>query len=224
MGKWLQDGGHGGSDPGAVAKGNVEKEYTLEASLYVNKRLKEHGIVSSVTRTNDVTLEEDDRVAAVKNSGADFCISHHFNAGGGEGAEFIHSLHSDGAFEQALVAEFRKAGYPLRNRPVFYREGKADSDYYYMHRRTGKVKTTIIEYEFVDGDNANKIKVPSYREGMYECVVRAVCKKEGVSYKPLTEPLKMRQVKVVFETNNVNALKLIREFEGRGYTARMEEL
>ncbi|AND39557.1 N-acetylmuramoyl-L-alanine amidase [Cytobacillus oceanisediminis] len=188
MADWINDGGHGGSDPGAVAKGNTEKVYTLEAELYVHKRLKDHGISNDVTRTSDVTLDENPRVNKVKNY--KYCLSHHFNAGGGNGAEFIHSIYSDGKFEKMLADEFKKAGYPLRPRAIFTRKGSNGQDYYYMHRRTGACRTTIIEYDFVDGANSEKIKDKKYREAMYECVVKTVCKQEGKSYKPLNQPKK----------------------------------
>ncbi len=183
--KYIQDPGHGGTDPGACAKGNIEKNYTLEAATYVNKRLATHGITSDMTRTSDITLDETPRVNKVKSSGAKQCLSHHFNAGGGEGMELIHSIYSDGKFEKLIADEFKNAGFPLRPRTIFTRKGSNGQDYYYMHRRTGAVSTTIIEYEFVDGDNAEKIKSKSYREGMYECVVRAICKQENVTHKPL---------------------------------------
>src|SRR5690606_29360100 len=81
--------------------------------------------------------------------------------------------------------EFRKAGYPVRPRPVFFRKNKSNTgDYYYMHWDTGTTRTTIIEYDFVDGPQSEKIKDRSYREGMYECVIRAICRDEGVTYKP----------------------------------------
>ena len=51
-----------------------------------------------------------------------------------------------------------------------------------MHRDTGSCKTTIVEYEFVDGLQSEKIKDKSYREGMYECVVRATCEFHGIKY------------------------------------------
>lgn len=178
----IQDPGHGGTDPGAVAKGNIEKVYTLEAALYVNKRLLEHAIESECTRYKDETLEESPRVAKVKKFSHG--ISHHFNAGGGSGAEFIHSIYGDGKFEHTLAEEFKAAGYPLRPKPVFCKKG-TNGDYYYMHRRTGSCKVSIVEYDFVDGPQSEKIKDKTYREGMYECVIKAVCRREGVTYKPL---------------------------------------
>jgi N-acetylmuramoyl-L-alanine amidase len=186
--EYIQDGGHGGEDPGACSKGNIEKVYTLEAATYVDKRLAEHGIKSDMTRSGDVTLDETPRTSKVKKSGAKRCLSHHYNAGGGEGMELIHSIYSDGKFEKLIAEEFKKAGYPLRPNTIFSKKGKSGRDYYYMHRETGSVSTTIIEYEFVDGDNGEKIKSKEYRQGMYECVVRAVCRQEKVAYKPLSQP------------------------------------
>lgn len=193
---WIQDAGHGGSDSGAVAKGNTEKVYTLEAALYVDKRLAELGIASVMTRTSDVTVNPEARTAKVKKYKK--CISHHFNAGGGSGSETIHSIYSNGKFEQLLIEEFRKAGYPVRPKPVYSRKNSSGGDYYYMHRLTGNCRTTILEYEFVDGPQSEKIKDKTYREGMYECVIRAICREEGVSYggpgsgqtpKPKPEPV-----------------------------------
>ncbi|MFD1780055.1 N-acetylmuramoyl-L-alanine amidase [Fredinandcohnia salidurans] len=177
---WIQDAGHGGSDPGAVAYGNTEKIYTLEAALYVDKRLAELGVASDLTRSSDVTINPEPRTTKVKKYKK--CISHHFNAGGGRGVETIHSIYSNGKFEQILIEEFRNAGYPVRPRPVYTRKNSSGGDYYYMHRLTGNCRTTILEYEFVDGPQSEKIKDKSYREGMYECVVRAICLDEGVSY------------------------------------------
>lgn len=178
---WIQDAGHGGSDPGAVAKGNIEKVYTLEAALYVDKRLADHGIASDVTRASDVTLDEDPRVAKVRKYKKG--NSHHFNAGGGSGVEVIVSQYSDQKFAKLVIDEFKKAGYPVRPRAIFTKKLSGGKDYYYMHRRTDNCHVNIIEYDFVDGPQADKIKDKAYREGMYECVVRATCRYDGVTYK-----------------------------------------
>lgn len=184
MSKWVQDGGHGGIDGGASHNGFLEKKYTLEASMYVNKRLNELGISSDVTRDKDVSLPNNPRTNKVKKF--DKCISHHFNAGGGVGAEFIHSLHANGNFEKLLVDEFKKAGYQLRSKPIYTRKypNTNNTDYYFMHRETGKCRTTIVEYDFVDGKNNSKLKNKDYRVGMYECVVKAICRDEKIKYVP----------------------------------------
>ena len=182
MSKWVQDGGHGGVDGGASYNGFTEKVYTLEASLYVNKRLKELGISSDVTRTKDVSLPNNKRTGIVKKF--DKCISHHFNAGGGNGVEVIHSIYSNGKFEKLIIDEFKKAGYPIRSTPIYTRTlpNNKNKDYYFMHRETGSARTTILEYDFVDGKNNSKLKNKKYREGMYECLIKAICKEEKKKY------------------------------------------
>ncbi|OLS39153.1 N-acetylmuramoyl-L-alanine amidase [Bacillus sp. MRMR6] len=222
MADWIQDGGHGGTDPGAVAKGNTEKVYTLEAALYVNKRLAEHGIGSDVTRTADTTLAQGARTSTCKKYLKG--ISHHFNAGGGSGVETIHSIYADGKFEYSIINEFIAAGYPVRPKPVYFKK-YGTGDYYYMHRETGACRVTIIEYDFVDGPQSEKIKDKKYREGMYECVVRAICKEEGVPYKPIVQPKPVTaptsglyKVQVGAFSQKENADRLAAELKAKGYS------
>ncbi|MGM8214623.1 N-acetylmuramoyl-L-alanine amidase [Bacillaceae bacterium W0354] len=187
MSRWIQDAGHGGNDPGAVKYGQYEKEWALEAALYVNERLKELNISSDATRISDVTIPRNTRTSKVKPF--DKCISHHFNAGGGTGTELIHSIHADGQFEALLRVEFEKAGYPFRRTFTRTYPAKDDKDFYYMHRETGKCRVTIVEYDFLDGPNRYRLQNDDYRFGLYECVVRAICREEGTQYIPIEEIL-----------------------------------
>jgi len=80
------DAGHGGSDPGAVANGLREKDFTLEAANYIYKRLNELGIPAKLTRSTDETLSKTERVRRIMNAfGNDkdvIVLSNHINAGG----------------------------------------------------------------------------------------------------------------------------------------------
>lgn len=178
--EYIQDGGHGGSDPGASFNGHVEKVYTLEAAAYVNRRLNELGIKSLMTRTTDVALDSVKRTNVVKQSNAKVCLSHHFNAGGGDGTETIHSINSDGKLATLIAKSIAAAGVKFRR--VFSRKG-TNGDFYYMHRLTGSVQTVIVEYEFLDGPNNAKLKDKAFREKLYEATVKAVCEYENVTYK-----------------------------------------
>ena len=178
--EYINDGGHGGSDPGAGANGHIEKVYTLEAAAYVNRRLNELGIKSSMTRTSDVTLGSTKRTNIVKQSRATVCLSHHFNAGGGDGTETIHSIYSDGKLSSLIVKSIAAAGVNFRKA---YSKKGANGDYFFMHRLTGNVQTIIVEYEFLDGPNNAKLKDKAFRERLYEAVVKAVCEYEDVTYK-----------------------------------------
>lgn len=221
---YINDGGHGGTDNGASAFGQLEKEWTLEASQYVDKRLAQHGIESGVTRTYDRTLNPDKRTKIVRDSGAKYCYSHHFNAFNGEakGAETIHSIFSDGALAQLIADEFKKAGQNVRR--VFDRKGR-NGDYYYMHRETGKVETIIIEYFFLDNkDEYEKYKKREAREKLYECVVKATCKNEGIKYvapkssTKVAKDAKLYKVQVGAFSDLKNAQVLERRLKKDGYT------
>lgn len=84
--KVVIDPGHGGEDPGTIANGITEKDYTLKISQYMAKRLSELGIENALTRTSDTTLNSNDRPKKVQSLYGDgndvIMVSNHINAGG----------------------------------------------------------------------------------------------------------------------------------------------
>lgn len=204
MGKPLLviDAGHGGSDPGAIGNGIVEKDYTLMISLYQYERFKELGVPVAITRTTDKFIDSTPRATMVKNSGATYCISNHINAGGGEGVETIHSIFAQPDFAKAIADAVTAAGQKFRR--VFKREGMKllvdakgvpilkngekqyvlnGADYYYMHRQTGSVKTVIVEYGFVD-NQACAERVKANWQAYAEAAVKGFCTFAKLPYTP----------------------------------------
>ena len=88
--KVVIDAGHGGDDPGTIANGITEKEYTLKISDYIHNRLDELGIPNEMSRTSDETLDSNSRPGRIQSfygNGEDvIVVSNHINAGGGDGA------------------------------------------------------------------------------------------------------------------------------------------
>lgn len=84
--KVVLDAGHGGSDPGTIANGITEKDYTLKISDYIHKRLDELGVPNEMTRTGDTSLDSNERPKKVQSfygNGKDvIVVSNHINAGG----------------------------------------------------------------------------------------------------------------------------------------------
>ncbi len=80
------DAGHGGSDPGALGNGLVEKELTLKVALKVRDKLEKLGYETLMIRTTDVHLDKDKatdlraRSALANANNAAAYISIHFNA------------------------------------------------------------------------------------------------------------------------------------------------
>ncbi|MGA9290626.1 MAG: N-acetylmuramoyl-L-alanine amidase [Anaerobacillus sp.] len=169
------DAGHGGSDPGAHGNGVIEKDWTLEVSLHQYEFLRKLGIPCMLTRKTDVALPSEKRSSLVKHSGASVCISNHYNAGGGSGAEVIHSIYSKSHFAEKTAVAIEQAGMPIRR--VFSRKGADERDYYYMHRLTGTVETLIVEYGFLDSAvDMKKLKVRSFRLELAEEAALAAVK------------------------------------------------
>ena len=79
---------HGGADPGAVSGGLQEKDFTLDASLYMYERLQQLGIPAVLTRDSDENLSRTERLRraneAFGGSSNAILISNHINAGGGK--------------------------------------------------------------------------------------------------------------------------------------------
>ena len=84
--KIVVDAGHGGSDPGAI-NGNIkEKDFTLEAALYMYDRFNDLGVPVAITRDTDRTLTRSERLSTMTDTfGNDenvIVLSNHINAGG----------------------------------------------------------------------------------------------------------------------------------------------
>jgi N-acetylmuramoyl-L-alanine amidase len=179
------DPGHGGKDPGGGSNDIwLEKNKVLDISLYQFMRFMKLGVPVEITRKTDVYLSPDKRTNIVKQSGAKYCISNHINAGGGDGVETIHSIYADRALPARLAKEIVKEGQNLRR--VFTRTlpSNANKDYYFMHRRTGKVITTIVEYGFADSTKDDVEQIRSHWKDYAEAIVRGFCRHVGHEYKP----------------------------------------
>jgi LysM repeat protein len=186
MKKVVIDAGHGGTDPGTVANGITEKDYTLKISKYIQKRLDDLGIENSMTRTTDETLGPSVRPERVQSFyGKDkdvIVLSNHINAGGGDGAEVIYSLRNNDTLAKGITNEIAKTGQNVRK--YFQRRlpSNPSKDYYYLLRDTPNNETLIVEYGFADssGDDVNMIK--NNWEELAEAVVRALALYIGVPY------------------------------------------
>lgn len=228
------DPGHGGKDSGAVSKYGHEEDWTLKISLYQYERFQELGVPVVISRAKDVDLEENERVSPVINSGATYCLSNHLNAGGGDRAEVIHSMYDDGKLANRIKEQLLVAGQNAVK--VYFRQGSNGKDYYYMHRRTGAVKTNIVEYAFIDNEADYKHFEANWKN-YAEAVIRAFCTHIGHPYKtpvvskpkpvqkPAPKPVqkpsatagKLYKVQVGAFSERKNADDLAAELKSKGY-------
>lgn len=180
------DPGHQGIgfDPGAVnqKEGLYESEIAMQISMYQFNRFKELGVPVSLTRTGTKKMSNTERTNLVKSIGYEDCISNHINAGGGDGAEVIHSIHANPSFAETILEHLTESGQNPRR--VFSRRLSNNSkhDYYYMHRNTGSVQTVIVEYGFIDSTKDDIIQIKRDWKLLAEAVVKAYCKYRGYKY------------------------------------------
>lgn len=183
--KVVIDAGHGGDDPGTIANGITEKDYTLKISNYIHNRLDEMGVPNEMSRTSDVMLSASDRPKKIQSfygNGSDvLVVSNHINAGGGDGAEIIYALRNNDKFAKKLATEFENAGQSVRKYYQRRLPSNPAKDYYYIMRDTPNNETVIVEYGFADTiSDANIIK--NDWEKLAEAVTKAIVEYAGGKY------------------------------------------
>ena len=172
------DPGHGGSDPGAVANGLVEKELTWKIAGYCKEMLNGYAGVSGVlTRDEDECPDLDERVDRAVSAGARVFVSIHINSGGGTGAEVYYpngssykkaETHDEGKALASLIQE-KLAALGLADRGIKIRDSEnggtyedgSVSDYYGVirHAREAGIPGIIVEHAFIDNPNdSEKLK------------------------------------------------------------------
>ena len=173
----IVDAGHGGVDSGAVNGNILEKDFTLQAAEYIFNRLNQLGIPAKMTRTEDVSLPKNERIAKVDQLyGRDedvILVSNHINAGGGEGAEVVYALRNDPTFANMILNNIGDAGQIKRK--VYQRRlpENPNKDYYYIIRETSPRESVLIEYGFIDNQrDLRKLQtdLDRYAEGVVKAI------------------------------------------------------
>ena len=184
--KIVVDAGHGGVDPGAVANGLQEKDFTLKAAKYMANRFEELGIPVKLTRDTDETLPKTERVKRILNAFGNrddvILISNHINAGGGDGAEVVYALRNKDTLAKSVLNNIAKEGQNVRS--YYQRRLPSDptKDYYFIHRETGKLQPILVEYGFIDSPKDDVVQLQNNLSDYVEAVVKAVADYIGVPY------------------------------------------
>lgn len=167
------DAGHGGNDPGAVGNGIQEKDVVLPISLKLGQALQTMGYTVYYTRTNDVEIDLEPRVAAAERINADVFVSVHANslaAGNSDisGIETYYSRNSTIGRELAsYVHEQIIAGTGANDRSV---RGAG----FYVIARTS-MPAILVETGFVTNPaEARNLNSPDYQKRMADAIARGI--------------------------------------------------
>lgn len=145
--------GHGGSDPGAVGNGLLEKDCNLSIALAFGKVLESAGVEVVYSRTKDENDPVTQEVLEANWCQANYAISFHNNASGGIGSESYYYPGDDKGrkiaelFEACTVAAGAKS-----------RGAKTTTNLYFI--RNTRMTAVLNESAFIDSSDYKRIDSP----------------------------------------------------------------
>ena len=183
------DPGHGGSDPGAV-KYITEKTAALETAKACRDLLTLYDVEIKMSRSGDMNKSLNTRTAEANRFGADYYVSIHYNAGGGDGAEVYHTIGggTGRTLAQNILKEIQALGQQSRGAKT--RLDSDGSDYFAVIRDTD-MPAVIVECAFVDHKTDVKlVDTKEEQKKMGYAVAKGILKtaevKEQTVYKTLS--------------------------------------
>ena len=145
--------GHGGSDPGAVGNGLLEKDCNLYIALAFGKTLEAAGVDVIYSRTKDENDPVTQEVIEANHSQADYAISFHNNAGGGVGSETWIWPGDDKGRDIAAALEKVTLDAGAKSRGV-----KTTTTLYFI--RNTSMTAVLNESAFIDSSDYVRIDTP----------------------------------------------------------------
>lgn len=155
------DAGHGGSDPGAIANGLVEKEVNLDVALRVEKLLKAKGITVLMIRTTDVFYSLDYRAEYGVKNGADAFVSIHANAYTAE------TSGSETFFSASVANDSKQLATFIQNRlyKTMDHKNRGVKEAPYRVLAANPLAAALVELGFLTNtEDATKLATSTYRE------------------------------------------------------------
>lgn len=177
------DAGHGGSDPGAVYKKLIEKDIVLIATLSCKKVLTEHGVQVVLTRSTDKYVGLYQRAQIANKAKANYFVSIHCNAGGGDRGEVISSIYRGKGLELSnnIAKEMKAIGQDSVKE--YTKKGSGGTDYYAVIRETN-MDSVIVECAFLDNTTDNQIiDTVAEQEAFGVAIAKGILAQLGIKYK-----------------------------------------
>lgn len=211
--------GHGGSDPGAVANGLIEKTVNLNVLLACREVLVRHKVTVYTSRTTDAEDPVGEEVREANASRADIAVSFHANAGGGDGSEAYHWVGDANGQRLAQLCEKHVKQIGQNSRGC-----KSGNHLYFIN--STDMTSVLLESFFLDNAKDKTIgDTLAEQRAFGEAYAKAILEYFGIAYKSATQTKpaatteKVYCVQVGAFTKKANAEKLMRELKAKGYPA-----
>lgn len=160
MAKVCIDPGHGGSDPGAVGHGRMEKNDVLYLSTRVGAYLQGAGIEVIYTRTTDVYDDVNVKAQKGNHSGCDLFVSIHRNSFNGAAKGYESLVYDSNSGIANVVAQ--NAVNAMVNIGFTNRGIKLRPDLCVL--RETRMPAVLFEVGFIDNAEDNQIYVSKYEQ------------------------------------------------------------
>lgn len=191
--KLYLDPGHGGSDPGAQGFGLKEKDVNLAiASNTLTILNTEYENLSvKMSRTDDSYPTLDDRTNEANAWGADFFLSVHINAGGGNGYEdYIYVTLPDSSTTNQIRHDIHSEVMKVNG---LSDRGEKKADFHVL--RESAMSAVLTENGFIDNaDDAAKMKSSSWINAVARGHVNGLVKAFGLVRKRGSESFLIRVI------------------------------
>jgi N-acetylmuramoyl-L-alanine amidase len=207
--------GHGGKDPGAVANEFRESDLNLSIALACRDELERHGVTVLMSRTKDENDELTEEIKECNAFAPDLAADIHNNAGGGDGAEVLHSINGGKGKElaQDILDEIISIG--QNSRGIKTRENSKGTDYYGFIRCTS-CPAVIVECAFVDNrKDMDIIDTLEEQKKMGIAIAKGFLKRLGIEYTKPTSKLYRVQVGAYSQKSNAEAT--LKKLKADGY-------
>ena len=205
--------GHGGKDPGAVANGFEEADLNLNIGLACRDELERHGVTVLMSRTKDENDDVNEEIRECNAFNPDLAGDIHNNAGGGDGAEVLHSIVGDKGKElaQAILDEIVSIG--QNSRGIKTRKNSKGTDYYGFLRSTS-CPAVIVECAFVDNrKDMEIIDTLEEQKKMGVAIAKGFLKTLGIPYKEAAKEYYRIQLGAFsVKANAENKLKEVKKY------------
>ena len=176
------DPGHGGTDPGAVSGNLCEKNMTLITAKQAEKFLKQNGQRVTLSRNIDTTLSLSERADLANRWGADVFISLHYNAGGGNRGEVIHSVYGEKGknLAEKIASHIKNLGQETVR--IYSKASKNGGDYFTVIAKT-YMPAVIVEPCFIDSEDKSLANTEEKQKKIGIAVAKGVLDYFGARYK-----------------------------------------
>jgi len=166
------DPGHGGKDSGAFKRGVAEKNAALDVALRLNKKLREGGFHTVMTRTGDYFVELNERAAISNRQENAIFVSIHFNDS--------HKKRICGVdtYYKSPVSETLAARIEQSLSKINVPRGVHRANFRVL--RMNKYPAVLVECGFLsNGHDADGAKHSAYREKIADLIAQAIIAQRG---------------------------------------------